>query len=412
MNFKSTKRKKDHKRKISAISNRQTQLESLEKRELLAGDLVSGNLVEVENSAKAEIQAAYATAAPGATFQHETSKNSRPEGTSDPRLNLAAESVDSLLSAIESDGATIDLGGVLGSLGNQGDDGTRVAPSSTNDTASFLDNLSGQTDDGTTTGESDPTSLLIGAHLGHAGVNLGDSGLPDIGGGTNVEPTVAELTGTSDNSLLSEYKGALSTLPDDSPALPEFKHQDGNVQQGMGLVGPGKAKAQLREVMNPTKTPTTTPEATEPKATEPKDPGPQDPGPEDPGPEEEPWYTRWWKAVFGDNPDPSGEGDRAAMFSIEDIAAFEQRMQERSPSDPPEPDMGSDLDVARFERAVELNRWNTINPVPDGDDAGGAGEQGDAAPVVPTNPLTDPPEPETGSGRDPLPPRPEPLPIF
>ena len=403
---KSTKQKKHHKQKVASLSKRRTQLESLEKRELLAGDLVSENLVEMKHPAETEIKAAYETAAPSTSVQQDASKNDRHKVASDPRLSLAAESVDSLLSVIAAEVSDFDLGAVLGKLGGQGDDGTRVAPSSTNDTASFLDNLLGQTDDGTTTGESDPTALLIGAHLGHAGVNLGDSGLPDIGGGTNVEPTLAELTGTSNNSLLSEYKGALSTLPDDSPGLPEFKHQDRNVQQGMGLVGPGKAKGQLREVMNPTKT-----SSTAKKDPEPTDPEPTDPAPTDPGPEEEPWYKRWWKKVFGDNPDPSGEGDRAAMFSIEDLAAFEQRMQERSPSDPPEPDMGSDLDAARFERSVELNRWNTINPVPEGDDAGGGGQQGDEAPVTPTNPLTDPPEPESGSGPAPRPPRPEPNPI-
>ena len=58
--------------------------------------------------------------------------------------------------------------------------------------------------------------------------NLGDTGMPGIGGNAATEPTLKDLTGPSNNSLLSEYKGALSTVPDDSSKLPESKHQDGN----------------------------------------------------------------------------------------------------------------------------------------------------------------------------------------
>ena len=109
------------------------------------------------------------------------------------------------------------------------------------------------------------------------------------------------------------------------------------------------------------------------------------------------------------NPDPT---DETAYVELDYVADF-QRIRERLPVDPPE-EFGDDLEVERFAQAVELNRWNTINPVPDGDEGpGGAGDTGgDTTPTTPINPVADPPGPETDDDRDPRPPRPEPLPIF
>ena len=395
MNTLLKRRKRKSKRQAASIRNRLHQLESLEKRELLAGDLAGGNLVEMESSAKTEIKAAYVAPAPAAAVVQEASKDDRPLEAEDPRINLVAEFVDSLLSTLEGDGASVDLGGVLGNLGTQADDGTRVAPFSTSDTASFLDSLLGRASDGMTVGEADPIDILIGAHLGHAAVNLGDTGMPGIGGNAATEPTLKDLTGPSNNSLLSEYKGALSTVPDDSSKLPESKHQDGNTTTA---TEPDEEPSKLEKVKKAVK------DAIE-------------------------WVKeqtigrleKWVKdkhLVGGENtpsdvkknPDPTG--DPAAFLTIADLVAFEQRMRERSPADPPEPDDGGGNDIARLEASIKLNRWNTINPVPDGEDAGGGSDgNGAVAPVPQSNPFTNPPKPEGGgNGAPPRTPRPEPIP--
>ena len=395
MNTLLKRRKRKSKRQAASIRNRLHQLESLEKRELLAGDLAGGNLVEMESSAKTEIKAAYVAPAPAATVVQEASKDDRPLEAEDPRINLVAEFVDSLLSTLEGDGASVDLGGVLGNLGTQADDGTRVAPSSTSDTASFLDSLLGRASDGMTVGEADPIDILIGAHLGHAAVNLGDTGMPGIGGNAATEPTLKDLTGPSNNSLLSEYKGALSTVPDDSSKLPESKHQDGNTTTA---TEPDEEPSPLEKAKKVVK------DAIE-------------------------WVKeqtigrleKWVKdkhLVGGENtpsdvkknPDPTG--DPAAFLTIADLVAFEQRMRERSPADPPEPDDGGGNGIARLEASIKLNRWNTINPVPDGEDAGGGSDgNGAVAPVPQSNPFTNPPKPEGGgNGAPPRTPRPEPIP--
>ena len=378
MNTLLKRRKRKSKRQAASIRNRLHQLESLEKRELLAGDVAGGNLVEMESSAKTEIKAAYVAPAPAATVVQEASKDDRPLEAEDPRINLVAEFVDSLLSTLEADGASVDLGGVLGNLGTQADDGTRVAPFSTSDTASFLDSLLGRAADGMTVGEADPIDILIGAHLGHAAVNLGDTGIPDIGGSAATEPTLEDLTGPSNNSLLSEYKGALSTVPDDGKGLPESKHQDENIQEPTPWWDFSEIPHKIVEWIK--------------FATLPGSLGSD--------PLQNP----------DSNPDPTG--DPAAFLTIADLVAFEQRMRERSPADPPEPDDGGGNDIARLEAAIELNRWNTINPVPDGEDAGGGSDgNGTEAPVPQSNPLTNPPKPEGGgNGAPPRPPRPEPIP--
>ena len=71
MNTLLKRRKRKSKRQAASIRNRLHQLESLEKRELLAGDLAGGNLVEMESSAKTEIKAAYVAPAPAAAVVQE-----------------------------------------------------------------------------------------------------------------------------------------------------------------------------------------------------------------------------------------------------------------------------------------------------------------------------------------------------
>ncbi len=401
MNTLLKRRKRKSKRQAASIRNRLHQLESLEKRELLAGDVAGGNLVEMESSAKTEIKAAYVAPAPAAAVVQEASKDDRPLEAEDPRINLVAEFVDSLLSTLEGDGASVDLGGVLGNLGTQADDGTRVAPFSTSDTASFLDSLLGRAADGMTVGEADPIDILIGAHLGHAAVNLGDTGIPDIGGSAAAEPTLKDLTGPSNNSLLSEYKGALSTVPDDSSKLPESKHQDGNTTTA---TEPDEEPSKLEKVKKAVKDAWKT--AKEGEIVE---------AVVQLGQDLIDIATEGFPKIFGGNPktsNPDPTGDPAAFLSIADLVAFEQRMRERSPADPPEPDDGGGNDIARLESSIKLNRWNLINPVPDGEDAGGGSDgNGTEAPVPQSNPLTNPPKPEGGgNGAPPRTPRPEPIP--
>ena len=108
--------------------------------------------------------------------------------------------------------------------------------------------------------------------------------------------------------------------------------------------------------------------------------------------------------------DPTG--DPTAFLSIADLVAFEQQMRDRAPADPVGPDEGGEADAARFAQTVELNRWNMINPSPEGEDgSNGSGGHGTTTPLPRANPLGNPPEPESGgSNPAPKPLPPEPLP--
>ena len=56
---------------------------------------------------------------------------------------------------------------------------------------------------------------------------------------------------------------------------------------------------------------------------------------------------------------------------------------------------------------VELNRWNMINPSPEGEDGSSdSGGHGETTPLPRANPLGNPPEPESGGSN----PAPKPLP--
>ena len=87
--------------------------------------------------------------------------------------------------------------------------------------------------------------------------------------------------------------------------------------------------------------------------------------------------------------------------------AFEQQMRDRAPADPVGPDEGGEADAVRFTQTVELNRWNMINPSPEGEDGSSdSGGHGETTPLPRANPLGNPPEPESGGSN----PAPKPLP--
>ena len=372
---------------------RRPKLETLEKRQLFAGDLVGVTAVAADATIKADLQAVYATPVAKTSVVEQTGdKDGDVAMAADPRLSQAADQIDSILATVGAEGGSFDFSGVLSKLGAKSNDG-HIAPTPVSTVDSALDSLFGNTTETNSEGQTDPLGIFISTLVGQSGADLGSTGLPDIGGTATTSGGIEELVGNSSNSLVSEYNGALSTVPDDSSPLPEHKHEDGNTQGGFWdwFWGRGEEPTAAEQIQrhleedvtktgeNPglgTGTSTGTSTSTSPKS----------------------------------NPDPTG--DPAAFLSIADLVAFEQQMRDRAPADPVGPGEGGEADAARLAQSIELNRWNLINPSPEGEDgSNGSGSHGTTAPLPRPNPLGDPPEPESGgSNPAPKPLPPEPLP--
>ena len=380
---------------------RRPKLETLEKRQLFAGDIVGVTAVAADAAIKADLQAVYATPVAKTSVVEQTgNKDGDVAMAADPRLSQAAEQIDSILATVGAEGSSFDFSGVLSKLGAKSDDG-HIAPTPVSTVDSALDSLFGNTTETNSEGQTDPLGIFIGTLVGQSGANLGSTGLPDIGGTATTSGGIEELVGNSSNSLVSEYNGALSTVPDDSSPLPEHKHEDGNTStETESDKEPSKSDKVVKAV-------------------------------------EDAWETvkdgefrdAFWQlgqdliniatekfpkqlacSPKTSNPDPTG--DRAAFLSIADLVAFEQQMRDRAPADPVGPGEGGEADAARLAQSIELNRWNLINPSPEGEDgSNGSGSHGTTAPLPRPNPLGDPPEPESGgSNPAPKPLPPEPLP--
>jgi hypothetical protein len=378
---------------------RRPKLETLEKRQLFAGDIVGVTAVAADAAIKADLQAVYATPVAKTSVVEQTgNKDGDVAMAADPRLSQAAEQIDSILATVGAEGSSFDFSGVLSKLGAKSDDG-HIAPTPVSTVDSALDSLFGNTTETNSEGQTDPLGIFIGTLVGQSGADLGSTGLPDIGGTATTSGGIEELVGNSSNSLVSGYNGALSTVPDDSSPLPKHKHEDGNTalpsweevkeEAGEAWEEAGEAwegfKQRVKEFIEENN-PFSLIGGSKPKSND-----------ENEG---------------SSNPDPSGEGDRAAFLSIADLVAFEQQMRDRAPADPVGPGEGGEADAARLAQSIELNRWNLINPSPEGEDgSNGSGSHGTTAPLPRPNPLGDPPEPESGgSNPAPKPLPPEPLP--
>ena len=361
---------------------RRPKLETLEKRQLFAGDIVGVTAVAADAAIKADLQAVYATPVAKTSVVEQTgNKDGDVAMAADPRLSQAAEQIDSILAATGAEASSFDLGGLLSKLASKSDDG-RIAPTPVSTVDSALDSLFGSAKETNSEGQTDPLGVFINTLVGQSDANLGSTGLPDIGGTATTSGGIEELVGNSSNSLVSEMgNGALSTVPDDSSPLPEHKHEDGNTAGWWDDFWSDDAEERGRNVH---------PDAPKPKPRH---------------------LLGGDNAPAGvENPDPTG--DPAAFLSIADLVAFEQQMRDRAPADPVGPGEGGEADAARLAQSIELNRWNLINPSPEGEDgSNGSGSHGTTAPLPRPNPLGDPPEPESGgSNPAPKPLPPEPLP--
>ena len=360
---------------------RRPKLETLEKRQLFAGDIVGVTAVAADATIKADLQAVYATPVAKTSVVEQTgNKDGDVAMAADPRLSQAADQIDSILATVGAEGSSFDFSGVLSKLGAKSDDG-HIAPTPVSTVDSALDSLFGNTTETNSEGQTDPLGIFISTLVGQSGADLGSTGLPDIGGTATTSGGIEELVGNSSDSLVSGYNGALSTVPDDSSPLPEHKHEDGNTAGWWDDFWSDDAEDRGRNVH---------PDAPKPKPRHLL-------GGDNAPPEVE-------------NPDPTG--DPAAFLSIADLVAFEQQMRDRAPADPVGPGEGGEADAARLAQSIELNRWNLINPSPEGEDgSNGSGSHGTTAPLPRPNPLGDPPEPESGgSNPAPKPLPPEPLP--
>ena len=378
---------------------RRPKLETLEKRQLFAGDIVGVTAVAADATIKADLQAVYATPVAKTSVVEQTgNKDGDVAMAADPRLSQAADQIDSILATVGAEGSSFDFSGVLSKLGAKSDDG-HIAPTPVSTVDSALDSLFGNTTETNSEGQTDPLGIFISTLVGQSGADLGSTGLPDIGGTATTSGGIEELVGNSSNSLVSEYNGALSTVPDDSSPLPEHKHEDGNT----ALPSWEEVKEDWEEFKQEVKEDWEEFKQEVKEYIEEHNPfsliGGSKPNTED-------------ENEGSSNPDPSGEGDSAAFLSIADLVAFEQQMRDRAPADPVGPGEGGEADAARLAQTIELNRWNLINPSPEGEDgSNGSGSHGTTAPLPRPNPLGDPPEPESGgSNPAPKPLPPEPLP--
>jgi len=364
---------------------RRPKLETLEKRQLFAGDIVGVTAVAADAAIKADLQAVYATPVAKTSVVEQTgNKDGDVAMAADPRLSQAAEQIDSILATVGAEGSSFDFSGVLSKLGAKSDDG-HIAPTPVSTVDSALDSLFGNATETNSEGQNDPLGIFIGTLVGQSGADLGSTGLPDIGGTATTSGGIEELVGNSSNSLVSEYNGALSTLPDDGKGLPESKHDDPNLSYGLGDA--------IKDFFTD----------------DPEDRG-RNVHPDAPKPKPRHLFGGDNAPPEVENPDPTG--DPAAFLSIADLVAFEQQMRDRAPADPVGPGEGGEADAARLAQSIELNRWNLINPSPEGEDgSNGSGSHGTTAPLPRPNPLGDPPEPESGgSNPAPKPLPPEPLP--
>ena len=375
---------------------RRPKLETLEKRQLFAGDIAGVTAAAADATIKSDLQAVYAApVAKTSVIEQTGNKDGDVAMAADPRLSQAVDQIDSILAAVGAEGNSFDLGGVLSKLGSKSDDG-HITPTPVSTVDSALDSLFGNETATSSEGQTDPLGIFISTLVGQAGADLGSTGLPDFGGTATTTAGIETLVGKASNSLVSEYNGALSTVPDDSSPLPEHKHEDRNT----AFASWEETKARVEKEWEAFK------ESVKTKIEE------LNPfswlGGSRPKPNPKPNSENEGKS----NPDPSGESIRSAFLSIADLVAFEQQMRDRAPADPVGPDEGGEADAARFAQTAELNRWNMINPSPEGEDgSNGSGGHGTTTPLPRANPLGNPPEPESGgSNPAPKPLPPEPLP--
>ncbi|MDE0864299.1 MAG: hypothetical protein OSA98_10975, partial [Rubripirellula sp.] len=289
---------------------RRPKLETLEKRQLFAGDIVGVTAVAADATIKADLQAVYATPVAKTSVVEQTgNKDGDVAMAADPRLSQAADQIDSILATVGAEGSSFDFSGVLSKLGAKSDDG-HIAPTPVSTVDSALDSLFGNTTETNSEGQTDPLGIFISTLVGQSGADLGSTGLPDIGGTATTSGGIEELVGNSSNSLVSEMgNGALSTVPDDSSPLPEHKHEDGNTATSgsgeWGLVDKvlekifGSAEKVERDLLE-----VSTAEKIQKRLEEPSTQTGE-------SPQEE-----------SENPDPTG--DPAAFLSIADLVAFEQ----------------------------------------------------------------------------------------
>ena len=370
---------------------RRPKLEALEKRQLFAGDIAGVTAAAADATIKSDLQAVYAApVAKTSVIEQTGNKDGDVAMAADPRLSQAVDQIDSILAAVGAEGNSFDLGGVLSKLGFKSVDG-HITPTPVSTVDSALDRLFGNETATSSEGQTDPLGIFISTLVGQAGADLGSTGLPDFGGTATTTVGIETLVGKASNSLVSEYNGALSTVPDDSSPLPEHKHQDGNTAFASWEETKARVEKEWEAFKESVKTkieelnPFSWLGGSRPK------PNPK-PNSENEG---------------NSNPDPSGESIRSAFLSIADLVAFEQQMRDRAPADPVGPDGGGEADAARFAQTVELNRWNMINPSPEGEDGSNdSGGHGSTTPLPRANPLGNPPEPESGGST----PAPKPLP--
>ena len=407
---------------------RRPKLETLEKRQLFAGDIAGVTAAAADATIKSDLQAVYAApVAKTSVIEQTGNKDGDVAMAADPRLSQAVDQIDSILAAVGAEGNSFDLGGVLSKLGSKSVDG-HITPTSVSTVDSALDSLFGNKTETSSEGQTDPLGIFISTLVGQAGADLGSTGLPDFGGTATTTAGIETLVGKASNSLVSEYNGALSTVPDDSSPLPEHKHEDGNTSNETAVKGSntseGSTTSWSDNITNFFKGVA----------------GALTMGYSDfvdglDDPDVFMFLYRWgivknrdighlnengskqqdqidWGAGASPDSNPDPTGDPTAFLSIADLVAFEQQMRDRAPADPVGPDEGGEADAARFTQTAELNRWNMINPSPEGEDGSNdSGGHGTTTPLPRTNPLGNPPEPESGgSNPAPKPLPPEPLP--
>ena len=410
-------------RRQKGIKARRPKLETLEKRQLFAGDIAGVTAAAADATIKSDLQAVYAApVAKTSVIEQTGNKDGDVAMAADPRLSQAVDQIDSILAAVGAEGNSFDLGGVLSKLGSKSVAG-HITPTPVTTVDSALDSLFGNETESSSEGQTDPLGIFISTLVGQAGADLGSTGLPDFGGTATTTVGIETLVGKASNSLVSEYNGALSTVPDDSSPLPEHKHEDGNTSSETAVkasnTSEGSTTSWSDNITNFVKGVA----------------GALTMGYSDfvdslDDPNVFMFLYRWgivknrdighlnengsklqdqidWGAGASPDSNPDPTGDPAAFLSIADLVAFEQQMRDRSPVDPVGPDGGGEADAARFAQTVELNRWNMINPSPEGEDgSNGSGGHGTTTPLPRANPLGNPPEPESGGSN----PAPKPLP--